>query len=469
MLKEQPWLNYGDYLDFELLQAEAEGREVKDIIKSVDEIKSMNSLDTQREVLAEAFMDKIQSLQIKKDYRFFEPSELEEIKKSRPLIGSDLNVKLLSEHIEALSYDKVYGAWLGRCAGCLLGQPVEGWSRERITGLLKDTYNYPINYYISSDISEELRKKYDVSDEGGVYGSSIKNWINNVHHMPEDDDTNYTVISLKILEQYGMDFTPDDVAECWLTNLPILHTCTAERIAYKNIINLIYPPLSASHRNPYREWIGAQIRGDFFGYITPGNPELGAELAWRDASISHVKNGIYGEMFVAAMLSAAALLNDPYKIIQCGLSQIPEKSRLADAVHDVLSWKELGLNWEQAIDKVHKLYDEKIGYHWCHTIPNALIVCIALIYGETQLEKSIGIAVMAAFDTDCNGATVGSIVGMINGANALSDKWIKPLNNKLKSGVDGFGLVEISDLARRTVDMAQKAKSLNKIENTTLK
>lgn len=458
MLKEQPWLNYGDYLDLELLQAVDEGRDVKDIIETVDEIKNMNPLDAEREVLAAAFLDRIQHLQIKKDYRFFEPSELEAIKASRPALRPDLNVKLLSEHIEALSYDKIYGAWLGRCAGCLLGQPVEGWYRERITGLLKATGNYPVNYYISSDISGELRKKYDVSDEGGVYGSSIKNWINNVQHMPEDDDTNYTVMGLKILEQYGMAFTPEDVAECWLSNLPILHTCTAERIAYKNIINLIYPPHSASCRNPYREWIGAQIRGDFFGYITPGDPELGAELAWRDASISHVKNGIYGEMFIAAMLSAAALLNDPYKIIECGLSQIPEKSRLFEAVNDILSWKELGLNWEQAIDRVHKLFDEKTGYHWCHTIPNAMIVCIALIYGEAELEKSIGIAVMAAFDTDCNGATAGSIVGMINGAGGLSDKWIKPLNNKLKSGVDGFGLVEISELARRTVDMAKKQR-----------
>ncbi len=465
MLKEQPWLNYGDYLDFELLQAEAEGRDMGDLIKTANEIKGMNPCDTKREVLAADFLDKIQHLEIKKDYRFFEPSQLGEIKESRQATGSEANLKLLSEHIEPLSYDKVYGAWLGRCAGCLLGQPVEGWSRERITGLLKDTANYPINYYISSDISADLRKKYDVSDEGAVYGSSVKNWINNVHYMPEDDDTNYTIIGLKILAQYGAAFTPDDVAECWLSNLPILHTCTAERIAYKNIINLIYPPLSASYRNPYREWIGAQIRGDFFGYITPGNPELGAELAWRDASISHVKNGIYGEMFIAAMLSAAALLNDPYKIIECGLAQIPEKSRLHEAVHEVLAWKELGLSWEQAVDNVHKLYDEKIGYHWCHTIPNAMIVCIALIYGETDLEKSIGIAVMAAFDTDCNGATAGSIVGMINGANTLSGKWIKPLNNLLKSGVDGFGLVGISDLARRTVDIAQKiTTSVKKIE-----
>lgn len=214
--------------------------------------------------------------------------------------------------------------------------------------------------------------------------------------------------------------------------------------------------LNISHRNIYREWIGAQIRADFFGYITPGNPVLGADMAWRDASISHVKNGIYGEMLIAAMLSAAAVIDDIEQIIECGLSQIPEKSRLTEAIRKVIAWKKEDIDWETAIDKIHKLYDEKIGYDWCHTISNAMIVCLGLIYGNKDFENSVGIAVSAAFDTDCNGATVGSIIGMILGAEALPEKWIKPLNNQLKSGVDGFGLINISDMAKRTVIVSQK-------------
>lgn len=454
MLKDQPWLNYGDNLDFEFLQAADEGKDIAAVLMNSNTIKEMSPDNPEREPLAAALLDKIAQLPIRASYQHIEPSDIIEIKNARPSAGAIVKPEI-SNLTGEIQFDKVYGAWLGRCAGCLLGQPIEGWHRDRIIGLLKDTDNYPFKYYISSSIPEEVRKKYDINDEGGVYGSTIKNWINNVKHMPEDDDTNYTIIGLKILEQYGQDFTPDDVAECWLSNLPILHTCTAERLAYKNIVNLVYPPLSASYRNPFREWIGAQIRGDFFGYITPGNPELGAEMAWRDASISHVKNGIYGEMFVAAMLSAAAITNDLEKIIECGLSQIPEKSRLTKAVHDVLSWKKDGLSWEQALDRIHQIYNEKSGYDWCHTIPNAMIVCIGLIYGEMDFEKSIAIAVMSAFDTDCNGATVGSIIGMILGAKALPEKWIAPLNNQLKSGVDGFGLVEITDLAKRTLKIAQ--------------
>ena len=85
----------------------------------------------------------------------------------------------------------------------------------------------------------------------------------------------------------------------------------------------IAPPHSATHRNPYREWIGAQIRGDFFGYAMPGRPGRAAELAWRDACISHVRNGIYGEMWVAAMVAAAAVTDDPRAVVAEGLAQVP--------------------------------------------------------------------------------------------------------------------------------------------------
>src|SRR5438045_415981 len=142
--------------------------------------------------------------------------------------------------------------------------------------------------------------------------------------MPEDDDLNYTVCGLAIVEKYGREFTPENVAEFWLQNLPLLHTCTAERVAYKNFTNNIMPPDSAIHRNPYREWIGAQIRADFWGYINPGDPQAAAEMASRDACVSHVKNGVSGEMWVAAMVAAAFTTDDINEIIEAGLAQIPQ-------------------------------------------------------------------------------------------------------------------------------------------------
>lgn len=456
MLKQR--LAYTSYsVDMHTLINECiqEGKDVEAFIERAEKIAKMDIDDPEREAGAALLMDELDALPVKKDFPYIEPSDLQEIKNLRPNKGYH-PVYDLSHFDEKKLLDKIYGAWLGRCAGCLLGQPVEGWVKERIDGLLKATGDYPMSYYISSAIPESVKEKYGVVDQvKGCINNTI-NWINNVKHAPEDDDTNYTIIALKILEEFGKEFTPEDVAESWLVNLPILHVCTAETVAYRNLVNRIWPPFSGSYRNPYREYIGAQIRADFYGYINPGNPEIAADMAWRDACISHTKNGIYGSMFVAAMLSAAAIYDKAEDIINCGLAQIPENCRLSDKVKLVMKWKNDGLTWEQAINNIHNEYDEKISINLTHTITNAMIVCIAILYGEMDLGKSICIAVEGAFDTDCNGATVGSIIGLVNGANAIPEKWVKPFNDTLKSGVDGFGMVKISELAARTLEVIKK-------------
>jgi ADP-ribosylglycohydrolase len=459
MLKSQSWMLNAPDLHFELQQSREEGKDVSGYEERIASIQAMPTEDPDRERLSGELLDEMLLLPVMEGYRFDEPSDLEGIRRLRPASAKNWT-KPAAVPDETVLLDRIYGAWLGRCAGCLLGQPIEGWRRERILGLLKETGNYPVKHYISSDIGAELRTRYDVRDEGHVYGSDKKNWINNVSYMPEDDDTNYTIIGLKVLETYGYGFTPEDVAEAWLTNLPLFHVCTAERVAYRNLAASIPPPKSASFRNVYREWIGAQIRADLFGYAAPGNPVLGAEMAWRDASISHVKNGIYGEMMVAAMLSAAAVTSELNIVLEAGLSQIPGHCRLAEEVQEVIFWKQAGvLDWKAALDSIHERYDEKRGHDWCHTVSNALIVCVALLYGELDLEKTIGIAIAGALDTDCNGATAGSIAGMMLGASKLPSSWTDPLCDTLKSGVDGFGMVKISDMARRTADLVLKKQA----------
>ncbi|MCC3373699.1 ADP-ribosylglycohydrolase family protein [Cohnella sp. REN36] len=449
------WFRYTPDLYIELLQAGDEGKNVEGLERRIADIAALD----ERERLAAELLDDTERLPVRDGYAYDEPSDLDGIRLARP---ADRTAPLPYATGRAAVYDSMYGAWLGRCAGCLLGQPVEGWKRERLTGFLRDSNNYPIERYLSSDQPQAIIDRYEITNDGQVYGSPHLNWINNVSHMVEDDDTNYTIIGLAILEKYGFDFSPEDVAESWLMNLPILHVCTAERVAYRNLVQLVEPPRSASFRNVYREWIGAQIRADLFGYANPGHPEKAAEMAWRDASISHVKNGIYGEMWVAAMLASAAVHSDIERIIQDGLNEIPARSRLAEAIRDVVGWRREGISWEEGIARIHERYDEYSSHHWCHTISNAMIVALALLFGETDLERTIGIAVAAAFDTDCNGATAGSIVGMIRGAKALPEKWTAPLNDLIKSGVDGFGLVRISELAERTVAIIERNPYLNR-------
>jgi ADP-ribosylglycohydrolase len=173
-------------------------------------------------------------------------------------------------------------------------------------------------------------------------------------------------------------------------------------------------------------------------------------MAYNDAKLSHVKNGIYGEMFIAAILANAFICTEPKELIEKSLNYIPRRSRLCEAIRYVLELHEKEPNWENAWEKVMEKYGN---YHTVHTINNACFVALGLLYGEGDFGKSICIAVESGLDTDCNGATVGSIMGIIFGANKLPKKWIEPLNDTLESLVPGFQKVKISDLARRIIKL----------------
>ena len=426
----------------EYSQLTEEGRDLTSVERDFDWLMSLDDdALMEYQVVFDELLDKTINLPLRNDCPWVEPGNLASILACRP---NRVERKFRSLTDSEL-FDKLHGAWLGRIAGCMLGKPVEGWRSGRFWGFLGEQDLLPLRDYMSCAVSDDLAQRFEVKSERG--------WINLVDHAIEDDDTNYTVSGLQILKKWGRDFEPSHVAEFWMDNIPLLHTWTAERIAYRNFAIRIAPPESAWYRNPYREWIGAQIRADFYGYAALGNPELAAEWAWRDSSVSHVKNGIYGEMWVAAMIAVSAFLDDPREIIRAGLEQIPVHCRLARSINEMLAWFEEAIEFEEAIVRIHDRWDETTGHHWCHTISNAKIVAMGLLWGEGKLGKSICRAVQAAFDTDCNGATVGSIIGMMLGAKAIPDKWISPLGGKLATGIAGYQIVEIEELARESVEI----------------
>jgi ADP-ribosylglycohydrolase len=441
------WLAVASHeTEFEKRQCIDEGRDFSLLAGEYDALVKQDLLNPEVQAAMQNMLDKTVKLPMRKDYPYLEPSDLEGIQKARgqgPVLPA---FKLTKEQLKK----KLHGAWLGRCCGCLLGKPVEGTLRGNQRGYLQEAGQWPLSYYFQRHPAAQ--EKYKPSDYA---------MLENIHgFMVCDDDTNYTVIGLNILKNYGRDFKPMDVAHYWHCNVPLLQTCTAERVAYRNFANLIMPPDSASYRNIFREAIGAQIRADFFGYVCPGNPELAADFAWRDASISHVKNGIYGEMWVAAMLASSFVTDDIPTIIEAGLSQIPAKSRFCEAIRKVVGWYRAGITLEEAQDRIHGEWDEKIPYCWLHTISNAMIVATALLWGQGDYGKTICYAVQAALDTDCNGATVGSIVGAAVGVGGIDAKWSDPIKDNLQTSVSGYAMVRISSLAEETVDLIEKIKTI---------
>ncbi len=430
---------YSCTLADEYRQCVEEGKDISAYREIFEAVQKMPR-GANREKMADILFDIVLNAKQAEGYVYREPSELDEIRALRAE-HSPRRREVSASELEK----KIHGAWLGRVCGCLLGKPIEGIRSEELIPMLRESGNYPMRRYIrSSDISDNIMNKSKFRFGGKCY-------IDTVSCMPVDDDTNYTVMAQEIVSTYGRDFTSVNVASAWQYYQRREAYCTAERVAFRNFVNGYEPPESAMYKNPYREWVGAQIRGDYFGYINPGDPEMAAEMAFRDACVSHTKNGIYGEMFVAAMLACAAECDSTEDIILGGLAQIPSTSRLYEAVSFVLDVYRRGGESEECMSRVHELYDEHTTHGWCHTISNAMIVTMALLWGENDFGKSICMAVQSAFDTDCNGATVGSIIGMKNGIDSIDEEWYAPINDSIDTTLFGIERVKISDCVRRTL------------------
>ncbi len=435
------WIKPEELLEHEFTQAREEGRDITDLYEEWKEAKlcSMN-LDELRGLIPE-FWHRLESM-ASGSSEADEPSDLDSIFESTLAPKSVLNVDR-----EALE-DKIKGGWLGRSAGCLLGKPVEGKPRDWIRELLQVGNFWPLDdYFTAEGIPQE------VFSEHTWHKSHVEALRENIMCMPEDDDLNYSMLNLHVAEKFGPDFTSENVLTTWLTTLPVLQVFTAERVAYLNALHLLTPPDTAMYRNPYREWIGAQIRADLWGWIAPGNPRLAAELAHRDAVVSHTRNGVYGEMFFAATIAASFGVDNVRDALLIGLNYIPQESRLNQAIRYTMDLYDREKSFELAMDQVSERFGD---YHWVHTINNTALLVAALLYGENDFERTICYAVMGGWDTDCNGATAGSILGVLLGAKALPPKWINPLNNRIRTSLHGFDNSSFDDLARRTLAQVHK-------------
>lgn len=439
------WEDYAGEIKTEYTQCLEEGLDVEPYKAVFDAVASLPKGDIKEE-FATVIADLVHDLPMRDGYKYKEPSDLEGIKELR-------NLSLKKDTSPSVSLEKkIAGAWYGRICGCLLGKPVEGAWTPTIIGACKCSDNYPLSrYFKKSELKEDALRAVD-----GVWILNRDSLIDVIgDSAPADDDTNYTVMAQALISERGVDFTPEDVMEAWIRYQGKNAYCTAERVAYKNYVGGYKPPYTAIVKNPYREWIGAQIRGDYFGYVTD-NAELAAKMAWSDASISHTKNGIYGEMFVSAMLATAQKSENILDVICGGLAQIPATSRLYEQVMELVEDYKNGGSKEDAFKKINERYTYKSFHDWCHTISNALIVVASLLYGEGDYGKSICMAVEAGFDTDCNGATVGSVIGMMHGIDIIGKEWTEPTNGVLRTHIFGHERVEIAGLIAKTLEQIEK-------------
>ncbi|MFF7758685.1 ADP-ribosylglycohydrolase family protein [Streptomyces griseorubiginosus] len=365
-----------------------------------------------------------------------EPTDLAAIRARCPAWPSPATAAVTRSALEA--------AWLGRAVGCLLGKPVEKLPLDAIRQLAAATGNWPLNsYFTAKGVPAELLAAHPWNRR-----SAPTSLAENIDGMPEDDDLNYPLLNLLLLQRHGRRFTTADVARLWLDELPAGRTFTAERLAYRNLLQGLEPPRTARHRNPFREWIGALIRADVHGWTNPGDPGAAAEQAHRDAVLTHTANGVYAAMFVAAVIAQAAATPDIHACLRTGLTVIPPASRLTAAITQAIQLARRHDDFDTVVDELHATHT---AHHWVHAIPNTALIAAALTHADGDFTDSLARAVGGGWDTDSNGATTGGIAALLTGApERLPDHWTAPLKNRLATSVADFNGVGFDTLAHLT-------------------
>ena len=343
--------------------------------------------------------------------------------------------------------DRLEGALLGRCAGCTLGSIVEGWDvarMERWAAYLGDSYPL-VDYWSQAEQPHE--HKYQTSLREDFTPAKMDG-------VPTDDDINYTQLGLLILEEYGLDFTTDDLGAAWVKYLPFAFT--AEGIALDNLRKGVPALQAADVDNPCVQYIGADIRSDPWGYAAPGYPEKAAEFAHRDAYVSHRRNGIYGAMYFSAAIAAAFAVDDPVAALRIGLEEIPADCYLAQEVRWSLDEAPNIKNYRDARAAVDARYP---GMHKVHAINNAVLTIWGLTIGGEDYSKVIGETVAMGLDNDCTAATAGSIWGAVYGKDAIPGHWHENFNNKVHTFLIGQDLFVLDDMVDRFVVQAERVLS----------
>lgn len=298
-----------------------------------------------------------------------------------------------------------------------------------------------------------LRDYVPYTDGRSLYQPSCRGEM--VRSEP-DDDINYSVLSLLMLEKHGRGLQTEDVARTWLRLLPYGAVFTAEQSAYVTLANRSTTffahgqelgfDLSECSDNPYNDWIGAQIRTDVYGWVCPGDPSEAARLAAVDAELSHRDTGVHGAQWVAACGAAIPAADSMEDAVMRAAAELPDGSPAAVAI----DFARTLVGREDAVQALHEEYGHLSPVH---TLNNLALVVWALLSYEADFGAAIGEAVAAGWDTDCNGATVGGLWGITG--QEVPAAWTEPWNSTVAVDLAGFSEFTLDELVDRTVAVAE--------------
>jgi ADP-ribosylglycohydrolase len=391
----------------------------------------------------------LRSPAMRSDWPYNEPLEWEEIRSQSPELNSDKHWPMPDfSEVEP----RVQAGFLGSVCGCMLGKPIEvDPTLEELRQAGLSCGEWPLKDYVSEAFLDALGRRHESAPD------TLREALT---CAVADDDIHYSLIGMRLLEQYGAEFTHEHVAGVWAMNMPPMWTWGAERNALLGLgleqHHLLDPAAFETIHdvlmlNPGDESCGAMIRVDAYGYACPGNPDLAARLAFQDASLTHTRTGVYGAMFVAALIAVCLTADGELKgnarleLVELALRRIPAQSRLSAIIRDAIEKVAGADDWLSAYGEIHGRYRQ---YTHCQMYQEIGTLINTLKFAES-VNHGFCIQVSQGNDTDSFGATAGSMLGCLFGLEALDERWLTPLSNRLDHGLSDFHDYKLDALARR--------------------
>lgn len=314
--------------------------------------------------------------------------------------------------------EQIHGGWLSQLIGGAMGTMVEGYTHENLVQAFGDVKGY-------------LRRP-------NTY----------------NDDITFELAFLDAFSKKGYQVESKDIALSWVGFIPC--GWSAEEIAIRNIKNGIFPPQSGTYRNPFNEWIGAQMRAGICGMVSPGDPYQAARLAFCDGEVSHANNGILGGVFNAALTSLAFVETDVRSIVEKAIELIPKDSVYYSVLSFALQCCERYKTWQEAQKACREKYRR---YNWIHAYPNACCEIIALLYGKGDFRETLHIVTMCGIDADCNAGMIMPVLAISQGMGIIPKELIHPAFSQVETYMRGrFRKMTLEELVDDTLSSIKKAQ-----------
>lgn len=337
-------------------------------------------------------------------------------------------------------HDKIAGAWLGQMIGNFYGLPFENKFIEQ-HGPDSD---WPYGYTKNLDRLERT---------GGAFS---------------DDDTDFEYIYLLQMEKYGCEPTYAQLREGWMHHVRD-RVWLANRAALGLMHHGFTPPFTGQKTlNPHWYQIDPQLINEIWAYTAPGMVVYAAQKSDWAARITSDDWAVDPTVHYGAMYADAFFEKNIEKLVLNALKQLPDGSRYAETVREMVSlYKKYPNDWKKARQEMSKKYYEQEDA-MTKTIWNANLngACgiLSLLYGKGDFQLTMDLGCAMGFDADNQTATIGGLLGIMYGANALPrnllypiEGWEKPFNDKYIN-VTRYDIPDafISDMINRTVKQAEK-------------